>query len=200
VSLARIHQKQKKYDQATERLAQAIKLQPPEAIVAECHAELGRTLYLAKKYEAAIGACDESLRIRPNQTVVYGFRGLALLQLKRFEQAARSLDEYVRRGGEAVADVYRGRGLARVRLGDYLGARDDYTRALALREDWDIYQHRGWTYFFADAWKPALDDFEKAIQRNPKEGDPYIGRGLALVMLGLYERAALDAENALRQS
>src|SRR5262249_37516806 len=100
VSLARIHQKQKKNDQATERLAQAIKLQPPEAIVAECHAELGRTLYRAKKYEAAIGACDESLRIRPNQTVVYGFRGLALLQLKRFEQAARSLDEYVRRGGE----------------------------------------------------------------------------------------------------
>jgi tetratricopeptide (TPR) repeat protein len=200
LSLARVYQKQKKYDRATQELERVVKLRPPDAVLAQCHGERARNLYLANQYEAAVQACDEALRIRSGQTVVYGFRGLALLQLKLFAPAAHSFDEYLKRGGEAVADIYRGRGLARVKLGDYLGARADYTRALELREGADLYNHRGWAYALADAWKPALDDFENAIRRNPQESEPYIGRGLARVMLGQYEPAVLDAQEALRRS
>src|SRR5260370_28112499 len=151
-------------------------------------------------YEDAVRACNDALAVRPDHTGVYGFRGLALLELKRFGQAARSFDEYLSRGGAAVADIFRGRGLARVKVHDYLGARDDYARALELQPDADIYSHRGWAYFFADAWQPAGRDFENAIRLKPKASDPYIGRGLAFVMLGLYEQAVLDAEEALRRT
>jgi len=48
-----------------------------------------------------------------------------------------------------------------MQLGDYLGAVADYTRVLERHPGAEIHTHRGWAYFFADAWRPALDDFEK---------------------------------------
>src|SRR5262249_40877010 len=81
----------------------------------------------------------------------------------------------------------------------YLDAVDDYTRALELAPDGDIYQHRGWAHFFSDAWKLALRDFSRAIELTPEESDPYIGRGLANVMLGKYQMAVADAEAGLRR-
>src|SRR5205814_1744757 len=75
----------------------------------------------------------------------------------------------------------------------------DYTRALDLAPDGDIYQHRGWAHFFADARKLALRDFAKAIELDPEAGDAYTGRGLARVLLGDYREAVADAEAALRR-
>jgi tetratricopeptide (TPR) repeat protein len=84
-----------------------------------------------------------------------------------------------------------------MKLGKYPEAVDDYTRALELAPDGDIYQHRGWAYFFSDAWQLALRDFSKAIELDPTAGDAYTGRGLACVMLGEYRGAVADAEAAL---
>jgi tetratricopeptide (TPR) repeat protein len=84
-----------------------------------------------------------------------------------------------------------------MKQGKYPEAVEDYTRALELAPDGDIYQHRGWAYFFSDAWKLALRDFSKAIELDHEAGDSYIGRGLARVMLGNYREAVADAEAAL---
>ncbi len=86
-----------------------------------------------------------------------------------------------------------------MQLGKYPEAAEDYTRALELAPDGDIYQHRGWAHFFADAWKLALRDFSKAIALNPEDSDAYTGCGLARVMLGQYREATADAEAALRR-
>ena len=86
-----------------------------------------------------------------------------------------------------------------MKLGKYPDAVEDYTRALELQPDADIYQHRGWAHFFSDAWKLALRDFSKAIELDPQAGDAYTGRGLAYVMLGDYRKASADGEAALRR-
>jgi tetratricopeptide (TPR) repeat protein len=122
-----------------------------------------------------------------------------LLALGRYEQAEGSFDEYLRRGGEEAPDVFKRRGLARMKLGKYPEAVEDYTRALERAPDGDIYQHRGWAHFFSDAWKLALRDFSKAIELDPQAGDAYTGRGLARVMLGDYRGAVADTEAALRR-
>src|SRR5262249_6540917 len=108
-------------------------------------------------------------------------------------------DAYLQKGGVEKSDIFRGRGLARMKLGRYPEAAEDYTRALecgpltlpappggesSVRGDTDLYQHRGWAYFFADAWRLALRDFAKAIELDPDAGDAYTGRGVARVLLG----------------
>jgi hypothetical protein len=50
-----------------------------------------------------------------------------------------------------------------------------------------------------DAWKPALSDFEKAVALDSANGEAYVSRGLARVMLGDYRSALADAAEAKRR-
>src|SRR5262249_14739177 len=122
-----------------------------------------------------------------------------LLKLQDFAGAARAFTAYLERGGKPDTDVYRGRGQARVRLGDFAGAVQDYTLGLALQPDADLFHHRGWAYYFCDAWRLALADFEEALRREPEGVEARVGRGLARVALGHYREAAADAEESLRR-
>jgi tetratricopeptide (TPR) repeat protein len=85
-----------------------------------------------------------------------------------------------------------------MKLGRYPEAVEDYSKALDLAADADVYQHRGWAHFFSEAWKLALRDFSKALELDPRSSDACTGRGLALVMLGDYRQAVADAERAWR--
>ena len=59
--------------------------------------------------------------------------------------------------------------------------------------------HRGWAYFFCDAWRLAEHDFEEAIRLDKVPGDARIGRGLTRVMLGAYKPALADARDILER-
>ena len=61
-----------------------------------------------------------------------------------------------------------------------------------------MHAQRGWAYLASGATQLAWDDFERAIQDDPSNGDAYDGRGNALAELGNYKDAVDDAENALR--
>ena len=178
---------------------QTLRAQPPPLVLADYHAERARDFYLAGRYEDAITASRLALKAQADYALALGVLAQALLELRRFEAAARTYDRYLAAGGRPVADIYRGRGQARVQLGDYLGAVADYTRVVERQPGAEIFAHRGWAYFFADAWRPALHDFEKALALDPAYGDAYTGRGLARVMLGRYREAVRDAEEARRR-
>jgi tetratricopeptide (TPR) repeat protein len=170
---------------------------PPTHVVAAYHLERGRALLRNKKYEEATEAAAAALKWAPEQPAPHEVCGRAQLALGRYQQAETSFDHYLRQGGEKNTDLFRGRGLARMKLGKFFDAVDDYTEALASAPDADIYQHRGWAHFFSDAWKLAQRDFSKAIELDSDMADPYIGRGLASVMLANHKGAVTDAEQAL---
>jgi tetratricopeptide (TPR) repeat protein len=168
-------------------------------VLADYYAERGRALLLARDYPGAAAAARAALRSWDGYALARAVLGLALLELRRYDLAAREFDLYLEKGGRPTPDVFRARGHARMNLGDYLGAGDDYTRLLGLAPGAEAHAHRGWAYFFADAWRPALRDFEQALRLDPEYGDAYTGRGLARVMLGQYRPAVRDAEEALRR-
>jgi tetratricopeptide (TPR) repeat protein/tRNA A-37 threonylcarbamoyl transferase component Bud32 len=202
VTLARVYRSLGREKLAAEQVDQAKLLPLPGQVLADLCAEQGRALCQGAEYEAAVAACDAALRLCPEHADAHVWRGQALLKLHRLREAAGAFDRYFRHSREtdvrAVGNAYRWRGQVRVGLGDFLGARDDYTRALLLQPDADIYTHRGWAYFFADAWRPALRDFDRAIRLDAAKGDAYTGRGLARVMLGRPREAFEDAGAALR--
>jgi tetratricopeptide (TPR) repeat protein len=200
VNRALLLKAQKKYDGAIAALDRAVRLGPPTLVLADLQDERAQILLLGKRYEDAVRACEEILASNPRDADSHGARAEALLELKDYEGAARSFTRYLEYCGEPIPDIYRGRGLARMRRGDYVGAADDYTRALQLKPDWDIHAHRGWAYFFSDAPRLALRDFEESIRLNAENGDAYVGRGLARVTLGPYREAIADAEDALRRA
>jgi tetratricopeptide (TPR) repeat protein/tRNA A-37 threonylcarbamoyl transferase component Bud32 len=197
LNLALVYAKMDRAD-AAEHLRTALALEPPAPILADYYAAWGRDLYLAGRYEEAAAACRLALAKQPDYRFALGVHAQALLKLRRFAEAAKAFDAYLAQGGSPEADAYRGRGQARIQLGDYVGAVDDYTQVLNREPNSEIHAHRGWAYFFADAFKPALRDFDIAVRLDPANGDAYIGRGLSAVMLGSVRAAVADAEEALR--
>jgi serine/threonine protein kinase/Tfp pilus assembly protein PilF len=198
LNLAHVFTAQKMFEQAERQFDEAMRQQAPTEVVVAYHVERGRQLAADGRYDEAVRAADAALAVDRDRPEPYDVRGLALLRLERFSEAERSFDQYLRRGGRPVADIFRARGHARMKLGRFPDAVEDYSRVLERSPDAEIYQHRGWAHFFADAWKLALRDFESAIELAPLLSDAYTGRGLALVMLGRYREAVQDADVALR--
>jgi tetratricopeptide (TPR) repeat protein len=166
---------------------------------AELHAEqagLYRSLGLASK---SLAAWEEALRLRPGYAEAHRGRAVALLELNRLPEAIEALDRYFAQGGRPSAVVYRARGRAKMALGRYPAARDDFTLALHLKSDSATYAQRGWIWVVSDAPRQALEDFEKAIELDQQNGDAYSGRGHARVLLGKPREAVADAEEALRR-
>jgi eukaryotic-like serine/threonine-protein kinase len=199
LNLAHVYLAQQKVEQAAAQIDAAMRLNPPSQVVFGYHVERGRNLLHDKRYEEALAACDVARQLRGDQLDPFAISGRALLELGRFREAELSFDQYLKRGGESLPDVFRARGHTRMKLGKYPEAAEDYGRALEQAPDADVYHHRGWAYFFADAWKLALRDFARAIDLNPDLGDAYTGRGLAHVMLGQYRDAVADAKEAARR-
>jgi tetratricopeptide (TPR) repeat protein len=200
LNLARVYQRQGRAKEAERSFRQALRLHPPGQVLAAYLTEKGRFLYARGRYSEALAACGAALEHQAEHAPAHLLMGQALLLLGRDEAAVRSFDQYLAAGGVPDADVYRGRGLGRLRLGRYLEARDDLTRALERQPGPELYLQRGWAYFFLDAWQPALGDFEQALRLDPEREDAYAGRGLARVYLGRYRDAVADAGEALRRN
>jgi len=178
---------------------EAIRREPAEAsstTLADEYVECGRIRHQQGRFADALTAYDRALRILPDYAVAHYLRGMSLLKLRRPKDARAAFDECLRVESD-YGDGYRGRGQAQVQMGDYAGAVEDYTRAVHLHRDASILTHRGWAYFFTDAYKLAEHDFEDAIRLDREPGDAHVGRGLTRGMHGDYRLAIADAEAVL---
>jgi tetratricopeptide (TPR) repeat protein len=189
----------KEFGAALADLDQALNTDPDDtksAILAEIHAARGRILHVNKDYAKAVAAYDAAFHIREHYPDAHLWRGEALVELGRFEEATRSLDRYLQHGGKPLADVYRKRAQAQAKLHKYSEAIADYTLALRLEPKGDTYANRGWIQVLAKAHPLALNDFEEAIRLDPKNSDAHNGRGLMRAKLGK-PNAEADAQQAL---
>src|SRR5207248_2683352 len=89
----------REFDLALEDLRRAIALMPPDdPAAATDHLERALILQQAGRYEDSLADCDQALRLRPNRLEVHRVRGIALMMLKRYDEAARSFDACLARG------------------------------------------------------------------------------------------------------
>src|SRR5262249_2150042 len=130
LNLAQVYLAQGEFEAAAVQVTTALRFRPPPEVIAGYHLQRGRALLREKRYEAAVAACAAALKLSPQQALADEVCGRALLALGRYEQAEKSFDQYVQKGGAKSTDLFRGRGLARMHLGKYPEAVEDYTRAL----------------------------------------------------------------------
>lgn len=187
------------YAAAVADLREALRRERPDNPVrAEDHAEIGRLLVLQKKFQEALDACDASLRIDSNKAEVHRWRVIALLELKRYDDAALACDRCLK-AGLSSPDLLGLRGLAKSKRKDLAGAIEDYTLALASQpKDSVLHCRRGWAYLVNGAYQLARSDFDEAIRLDPGGADAYSGRGSTLIAMGDYRGAVLDTEESLR--
>jgi tetratricopeptide (TPR) repeat protein len=196
---ADVHRERKDPSRALLDLEEAIRREAPGSpVIARDHARRAQLLYLDRRFEEALAACDAALTIVPDQAEAHRWRIRALLELRRFDEVIGSCDVSLTTG-EPSADLHELRGLARVGRDDFAGAIEDYTRSLTLEPGTPrVHVHRGWAYLFANAPELALRDFEEAVRLDPENRDAYNGRGSARVRLGRHREGVADAEAAIR--
>jgi tetratricopeptide (TPR) repeat protein len=198
MNLATALARQGQLDAALGELDEAARLAPSLPAV---YIQRGRLNLDRGNRDAALRDFDTAVRLTPPGTpLAHRFRAEEYLAHHKYAEAVREYDRFLA-FGEPVADVYRARGLARARLGDYPGALDDYNKSLELDPDApNILAERGWAYYKAPN-ELALHEFERAVAINERNGDlvgdAYSGRGFFRALRGDYRRAAEDAKKAL---
>ncbi len=185
-------------DEAARQMDLAIERKAPRQAVAGYHLERSRRLFIAARFRESLDASSAARELSPGDPFPDELR--AELFGARTLRTGRTIIRSVfaqRRAGKS-------RHLSRSRTGAD-EPRQILRRGRRLhagpraRPDAEIYQHRGWAHFFADAWKLAFRDFSAAIALDPRAADAFAGRGLAQVMLGHYREAVMDAETSIRR-
>jgi len=93
---------------------------------------------------------------------------------------------------------YNNRGVAKHRLGDYLGAIKDFSKAIELAPDSALaHNNRGLSRVKVEDIDGAISDFTKAMELNPSESGVFYNRGIALAHKKDYEKAIKDFERAV---
>lgn len=90
------------------------------------------------EYDLAITDFDAAIRLEPTNAEAQLNKGVALIALERFGPAIVTLTEAVSLGVQEPHKAYYNRAIAREALGDYRGALEDYSTALAIRPDWGL--------------------------------------------------------------
>ena len=80
---------------------------------------------------------DKAEQIGPNLAEIYVNRGVALIRQRQYAQAIPQLDRGISMGADELEKAYYDRGIAKEESGDFKGAYFDYTKASALKPDWD---------------------------------------------------------------
>ena len=180
-------------------LREAIKREGEEsAVTGDLRALVARLLLDDKRLEEALCESDASLRINPKNSEVQRTKIVALLELKRYDEALAACEAYMN-GGHKSPELMGLRGLAKSKRRDFRGAIDDFTVALQERPgDSTLHVRRGWAYLVTGANELARRDFDEAVRLEPGNGEAYAGRGSSLAAQGQYREAARDAEESLR--
>ncbi len=124
--------------------------------------------------------------------------GRNMLLENQYREAIRTLGVLLMVDDEAY-EAYFLRGVAKYNLDDFLGAEQDFSRAIEYNPVYTMaYHYRAITRMRLGNYDDALADFQEAIDLRPDLPGPYYSRGVTLLLSGQYQRAAEDFSRFIR--
>ena len=164
--------------------------------------KLGSEFYNKQQYPEAIAEFDKVLEIDKTLFFVHYYRGKALLDLGKFQEAISSLNKAIElTSRKENADYYFYRGVAYSNLDDYKNALENLEKSLTINPSQHIYHDRkGYCLYKQEKYQEAVYSFNEAINKNTTEQDPdyYYRRGMALYAMSRYENALMSYEDAIK--
>ncbi len=159
---------------------------------------IGYLLGQQEKYQEAIVACNEAIRLKPDLARAYNNRGIAKRRMGQYEDAIADFDEAIRLDSN-YARAYNNRGSAKRQLNQYEDAIEDFNEAIRLKPDYAFaYNNRGNAKRQLNQYEDAIEDFNEAIRLKPDLARAYNNRGSAKRRLNQYEDAIADFDEAIR--
>jgi tetratricopeptide (TPR) repeat protein len=159
---------------------------------------LANACFILQRYEEALTALEQAIRLDPNNALAYLGKGATLDDLKRYEEALAAFEQAIRLD-PTDALAYLGKGTTLHDLKRYEEALAAYDQAIRLDPNYaSAYYHKGNALRKLKRYEEALVAFEQAIRLDPNYTYAYISKGNALHNLKRYEEALTAFEQAIR--
>jgi protein O-GlcNAc transferase len=192
---ARLLAAMKRTEEALAAFGQVLAMQPSDIA-----AMLGQGVVLTElqRYKEALAVFDAVLAIEPGNPDALSNRAHALIAMKRFGDALAECEKALRFDDAHKAALHnRASALCGLRrFGQALAAFD---RALAAADSAESWNGRGTAELGLKNIAGALNDFGKALARDPGHLEARVNRSAALSKAKRYDEAAADSERALAQ-
>ena len=188
-----------RYERAAESLAQAVSLRP-EALPINVFQLLADALRRQQRYEEAIQKYRDVLQIDAEYAPAHAGIGYALLQLKRYEEAAESLARSISLQLEspANADRHVAMGRAFQQLGRMETAEEHYARALEIdARNAKALDSLAVLRFRQRRYEEALGLYETLIEIGDANARVHANMGAALYNLDRPDEALRSFDRAL---
>lgn len=169
--------------------------------VAEYYERRGRERQLLDDLPGALADFDSALAWAPDQVGLYYWRAIARLESHDVEGSLRDCDQLLSRN--PFPEAYQLRSQANQRLGKHDEALADSTQYLELADPQDPNPWNNRAYVRALAGRElneALTDIERAIQLGGPSAAFLDTRGYILFLLGQYDRALADLDEAITEA
>lgn len=176
----------------------------PLFIRAQSNAELA-DLYYQKAFdihrqgdlEAAIQTYSLALNYNPDHLKSLYNRGVVYLKNHQYAQAEADFSKIIRLTPNDYESLEH---LANTKFyqKSYAAAVRIYDRLLLLKPNDNLYSNRGLAKSRLNDPEAAIQDFDRAIERNPYDNDYYANRGDAYSQLGRYDQALQSYDYAAR--
>jgi tetratricopeptide (TPR) repeat protein len=134
---------------------------------AEVYLNLSGIYLVAKQYQPALDALNQSVRLRPDSAVAHEVRGLVYLLTGQYALAMADVDESIRLnpGYAAAFDL---RGAIYQKLNQYEQSVADEDSAIVLEpKRAEAYNNRGYAYLGLGKYDEATADFSTALLLQP---------------------------------
>jgi tetratricopeptide (TPR) repeat protein len=149
----------------------------------------GNALYGLKRYEEALAAFEQAIRLDPNDASTYHGKGIALGGLKRYEEALAAFEQAIRLDPNNPT-YHANKGIALFKLERYEEALIAYEEAIRLDpNNPDYHANKGDALLSLDPYEEALTAYEQAIRLDPNYARAYNGKSSALFNLNRHEEA-----------
>lgn len=150
------------------------------------YANLGIIYLKTGNYVEALANFDKALAMRPNYYMVYSNRAVVHKKQGRYDLALQDLNKAV--SLDPCPESFPNPGKSSTGL-------DDFQKAMCL-ESAQIYFNLGFIYAKQSDYPHAINNFSKAITRNPNNPDAYEIRAICYLNMKDYVHARQDTQKA----
>jgi|GEM_PF-1259820 len=161
-----------------------------------------RVWLAVEDWPAAIGDCDRSIALQPQQSAAYLHRGLAWRGQKDLVRADQDFSQALQ-FAPTDGRAWYNRGLTRAEQQQPLAAIADFDRAAvqfghgALDSLAQVYYDRALTWLDLRNPSQALADLDRVVRHNPTQAAAFQVRGSVLQALGQPDRALASFDQAI---
>jgi serine/threonine protein kinase len=184
-----------RYQEALDCYNQAIALDKKQMFSFELYCNRGETYEHMGQFDKAIDDLNLAININKNNSNAYTKRANVYNDLGILDKAIRDYNHAINLDPNNGETLYN-RGLYYVRINSLNAALQDFNSAITLGYKM-AYTNRGSIYATFNQWDKAIDDYEKAIENNPRDIIAYSNLGVYFQNIGQFDRAIENFTKAL---